>query len=64
MNNDTFMGNTYFIFSLQLWLPLFSVLFQKDSVEFLEHENESISQRYAPNEYCGAYICILANSVI
>ncbi|KAL1208785.1 Midasin [Cardamine amara subsp. amara] len=28
----------------KLWLPLFSVLFQKDSVEISEHENESISQ--------------------
>jgi midasin len=28
----------------KLWLPLFSVLFQKDAVEISEHENESISQ--------------------
>ncbi|EOA33535.1 hypothetical protein CARUB_v10019643mg [Capsella rubella] len=28
----------------KLWLPLFSVLFQKDGVELSEHENESISQ--------------------
>lgn len=59
MNKNTVESNTYF-FLLQLWLPLFSVLFQKDNVEISEHENESISQRCAPDEYCGAYICILA----
>ncbi|KAF3587614.1 hypothetical protein F2Q69_00030329 [Brassica cretica] len=34
----------YELSARKLWLPLFSVLFQKDCVEFLEHENESISQ--------------------
>ncbi|KAL0877422.1 hypothetical protein Bca101_027127 [Brassica carinata] len=35
----------YELSARKLWLPLFSVLFQKDGcVEFLEHENESISQ--------------------
>ncbi|KAH0879683.1 hypothetical protein HID58_067077 [Brassica napus] len=34
----------YELSARKLWLPLFSVLFQKDCVELLEHENESISQ--------------------
>ncbi|CAN8238565.1 unnamed protein product [Cochlearia groenlandica] len=34
----------YEISARKLWLPLFSVLFQKDCVEISEHENESISQ--------------------
>jgi len=49
MNKNNVKGNT-FCFLLQLWLPLFSVLFQKDAVEISEHENESISQRCAPNK--------------
>ncbi|XP_024011307.1 midasin [Eutrema salsugineum] len=34
----------YELSARKLWLPLFSVLFQKDCVEISEHENEFISQ--------------------